>query len=460
MTNSSLGGALGALARRHAPPAVGSGDPALDTAVLVLVSAVGVVIAFAILLAVLRRFLFICRPNEILVFSGRSHKLQDGTTSGYKILHGGRALRMPFLESISRMDMRLFPVEVSVHNAYSRGGIPLSVHAIANVKISSNDVGVRNAVERFLGATQASIATAAQQTLEGVLREVVSQLTPEEVNEDRLKFAHTLVENARDDLDKLGLELDVLKVQHVADDQQYLVNLGRGQIATILRDAANAENQANQAVAEAHATQRQRAETAQKRAETVIVQAKNGYRGEIAKLEAEAKQVENEAAVAAETERALAEQELQSLRSEMEKLRLHCDVILPAEAARKAMELKARGDAAPTVENGKAVAEALRVVAQEWTNAGPIAREVYVLQQLRNLVTAAAARVAQAEIGDLQIVAGDHVDAYSAVVAMHPAAVSRVLEETGRAIGIDIAALLAPALRGGDVTVSEKGSAS
>jgi flotillin len=459
MTISSLGSALSAFApRRSSDDVVGSGDPALDTAMLVLFGAVGVVVFFALTLLLLRRFLFICRPNEILVFSGRSHRLPDGTTSGYKILHGGRALRLPFLESISRMDMRLFPVEVSVHNAYSRGGIPLSVHAIANVKISSNDVGVRNAVERFLGATQGSIATAAQQTLEGVLREVVSQLTPEEVNEDRLKFAHTLVENARDDLDKLGLELDVLKVQHVADEQQYLVNLGRGQIATILRDAANAENQANQAVAEAHADQRRRAEMAQKRAETVILQSRNGFRGEVAKLEAEAKQVENEAAVAAETERALAEQELQSLRSEMEKLRLHCDVILPAEAKRKAMELKARGDAAPTMENGKAVAEALRLVAQEWTNAGSIAREVYVLQQLRNLVTAAAARVARAEVENLQIVAGDQVSAYSAVVAMHPAAVARVLEETGRAIGIDVAGLLAPALR--VATVNEKGIAS
>src|SRR3954463_2776123 len=195
MTNSSLGGALLALApRRASDVAIGSGDPALDTAMLVLFGAVGVVLLFGVTLLVLRRFLFICRPNEILVFSGRRHRLADGTTSGYKILHGGRGIRMPFLETVDRMDMRLFAVEVSVHNAYSKGGIPLSVHAIANVKIASSDVGVRNAVERFLGATQASIATAAQQTLEGVLREVVSQLTPEEVNEDRLKFAHTLVE--------------------------------------------------------------------------------------------------------------------------------------------------------------------------------------------------------------------------------------------------------------------------
>lgn len=418
------------------PPVAGAPD--MDQAILVLLAAGGIIVAFGIIVLILRQFLFICRPNEILVFSGRRHVLPDGTVSGYKILHGGRGVRMPFLESVSRMDMRLFPVEVQVHNAYSKGGIPLSVHAIANVKIASSDTGVRNAVERFLGTSPEQIAIAAQQTLEGVLREVISQLTPEEVNEDRLKFADTLVDNARDDFDKLGLELDVLKVQNVADDQHYLANLGRGRIATMLRDAANAENAANQAVAEAQASARQTAETATKQAEATIAQVRNNYRGESAKLEAEAKQIENEAEIAAETERAIAEQELQSLRGELEKLRLHCDVILPAEANRKAQELKARGEAAPTVENGKATAEALRLVAQEWVLAGALAKDAYVLQQLRQLITAAATRVAQAQVGQINVVAGSDVEAYSALLASYPAAVSRVLAETSSAMGIDI----------------------
>jgi len=437
---SGLGDAIQRSSRR--PSSSFTGDPDLDTIAAVVFGAAIVVVGFGVLLLVLKQFLFVCRPNEILVFSGRSHTLPDGTVSGYKIIRGGRGFRVPFLETVSRMDMRLFPVEVAVHNAYSRGGIPLAVHAIANVKIASNDIAIRNAVERFLGASPQQLAVAAQQTLEGVLREVVSQLTPEEVNEDRLKFADTLVENARDDLDKLGLELDVLKVQHVSDEQQYLANLGRGRIATMLRDAANAENAADQAVAEAQAAARQRAETAMKRAETVVAQKRNGYRGEVARLEAEAKQVENEAAVAAETERAMAEQELQQLRAELEKLRLYCDVILPAEAKRRANELKARGEAAPTIENGKAMAEALRLVAHEWAAAGAIGRDIYVLQQLRTLVGAAATRVARAEIDNLQVVAGSDVEAFSAVVASYPAAVARVLHETGRALGVDIASLV------------------
>lgn len=417
-------------------------DVSLDTAVVVLVAAVAVVVVFGLFLLLLRSFLFVCKPNEILIFSGRKHVLPDGTTSGYKILHGGRGFRMPFLESVSRMDMRLFAVEVTVHNAYSRGGIPLTVQAIANMKIASSDTAVRNAVERFLGTSEQQIAEAARQTLEGVLREVVSQLTPEEVNEDRLKFADQLVENARDDLEKLGLELDVLKVQHVSDEQKYLANLGRGRIATVLRDATNAEAEANRAVAEAQAILRQRAETSQKRAETIVAQKKNQLRGEMAKLEAEAKQVENEAAIAAETERAVAEQELQGLRAELEKLRLEVDVILPAEAQRKAHELRARGEAAPTVENGKANAEALRLMAEEWRAAGSAGREVYLLQQLRPLVLAAASRVANTEVASVNVVAGEQDDALGAASALYPAAVARVLAETANAIGVDVTALL------------------
>jgi flotillin len=56
----------------------------------------------------------------------------------------GWAVRLPLLQTVSRMDMRLFMVEVTVANAYSKAGIPLTVQAIANVKISSHPTLVRN----------------------------------------------------------------------------------------------------------------------------------------------------------------------------------------------------------------------------------------------------------------------------------------------------------------------------
>jgi flotillin len=435
-----LGDALFALASARRSAA----EREAEMLMAVLGLGAAVVFGFIIFVAILRRFLFICGPHEVIVFSGRQHRLPNGAVVNYKILQGGRGFRVPFLEVVRRMDMRLFPVEVTVHNAYSRGGIPLTVRAIANVKLAANPDILRNAVERFLDFHPHQIATTAQQTLEGVLREVISGLTPEEVNEDRLKFAASLVHNARDDFDKLGLELDVLKVQHVGDDAEYLKNLGRARIANMLRDAENAENAANQTVAEAHAEARQQAESASKSAQITVVQANNNAQGELAKLEAEAREAENQALMAVETARMRAEQRLQELRAELERLRLHCEVVLPAEAQRKASELRAAGDAAPSIENGKATAEALRMVAQEWAAAGDAGREVYVLQQLQQLASAAAERVANSEIGNIKLVAGDD-GALSAVLASYPAAVGSVLRETAQAVGIDIGKLLAPA---------------
>lgn len=417
-------------------------DPSSMILVVAIVGAV--LVALTIISLLVSRFLHICEPHEILVFSGRKHRLSDGSEAGFKLLHGGRGFRIPLLETVARMDVRLVGVEVSVANAFSRGGIPLAVQAIANVKVSTEPALVRQAVERFLGVPPQQIHEVARQTLEGVLREVLSQLTPEEVNEDRLKFAATLVENAKDDFDKIGLELDVLKVQHVSDEQKYLQNLGRARIAGMLRDAENAENQANQSVAEAAAGARQRAETAGQQAEAIVLQRRNGFRADIAKLEAEAKAIEVEAEIAAQTARAQAEQELQRLRAELAKLTLEVERVLPAEAAATASAARAKGDAAPTVENGKAVAEALRSVAAEWTAAGDLGRELYVLQQLDAVIAAAVARVERMSIGGLEVVDGGDGESLAALAAAFPQGVTRVLDETGRALGVDVRGLLRP----------------
>jgi flotillin len=404
--------------------------------------AVLIVVGVAVVTFILSRFVVICRPNELLVISGRQHRLADGSIAGYKVLHGGRGVRIPVLEEVSRMDTRLIPVMVEVQNAFSRGGIPLTVHAIANVKVTTNPLFVRNAIERCLTMTPRQIGSVAQQTLEGVLREVVAELTPEEVNEDRLKFAELLKKHAEDDLQKLGLDLDVLKIQTVTDEQSYLANLGRGRIAVMIRDAENAENHANQAITESQAGARQRAETAQKQAEATVLTKRNELRAELAKLDAEARAVENEAVVAAETARAQAEQELQSLRGELETLRLDVEMFLPAEANRLAAEASARGAAAPLAQQGEAAAEALRLVAQEWKTAGRDGRDLFVLQHLQDIVSAAVSRVAKTQIQELSVVDGGDGRSFTGTVASFPAAVSEVVQATSRALGVDLASIL------------------
>src|SRR5512146_3270012 len=93
---------------------------------------------FLFLVVIYRTLLRICRPNEILIFSGRKHKATDGRSVGYRVVFGGRGVRMPVVETVDRMDVSLISVPIAVQGAYSEGGIPLNVHAIANIKVSTD----------------------------------------------------------------------------------------------------------------------------------------------------------------------------------------------------------------------------------------------------------------------------------------------------------------------------------
>ena len=164
---------------------------------------------------ILRKLLYICGPNEVLVFSGRPSQIGNRTV-GYRIVKGGRGWRTPLIEQVNKVDLSNMAVEVSVTGAYSKGGIPLNVQGVANLKIAGVQPMLDNALQRFLGRPRKEIIQVAKETLEGNLRGVLSQLTPEEVNEDKLTFAEKLQEEAEQDLRKLGLTLDVLKIQNLS----------------------------------------------------------------------------------------------------------------------------------------------------------------------------------------------------------------------------------------------------
>ncbi|HEX2657388.1 MAG TPA: flotillin family protein, partial [Polyangia bacterium] len=233
----------------------------LVVGLLVLVGLFGLCLYFAV-----TKLLYICAPNEVLIFSGGQWQ-QGDRMRGYRIIKGGRALRIPLLEKVDRMDLTNMPIEVVVGGAYSRGGIPLNVHGIANVKIAGEQPVLDNAVERFLGVERARIMAVVKETLDGNLRGVLATLTPEELNQDKIKFAQSLLTEAEDDLRRLGLELDTLKIQDVSDDVNYLDSIGRRQ---------SAEVQKNAQIAEARAA-----------AESAIQAAANRKETEISKLDAQ-----------------------------------------------------------------------------------------------------------------------------------------------------------------------------
>jgi flotillin len=405
---------------------------------------IGLAVVLLILLFVLKAFIYIGRPNEVLVFSGKGQKMADGTDTGTREIRGEWAFQTPYFESmVGRMDLRTIPVSINVQGAYSQGGIPLTVHAVANVKVSSQPVGLKNAIERFLGRDPEEIRRVAKETLEGHLRGVLATLTPEEVNEDRLKFANALVEEAEADFLKLGLTLDTLKILNVSDEVRYLDSIGRQQIAAVIRDAEVAESTA---VAEAKRTEadaHQRGEVAVQQAKTTVIQRENALRQLKAEMEAEAKSEDERALAAAEQARAEAELELQEIRQKLETLRRQADRVLPAEAQQRAEEYKARGQAATIEENGRAMAEVLRMMTDTWLSAGKDAKDVFLIQQLETVVQTVVDRVKGLELEHVTLLDSGDGTALPQHLASYPRMVREILDELHASTGIDVTGTLA-----------------
>ncbi len=183
-------------------------------------------------------------PNAAAVFSGRKRKLSDGRVVGYRIVRGGAALRVPLLEKVEYLSLNLLTIPLEIRRAYTVKGVPVSVKAVANVKIKSDDVSLQAAAERFLGMSLPEVQKVIFQTLEGHLRAILGTLTVEEINNDRQSFAQKLTSEAAADLERMGIGVDVLIIQEISDEEGYLDALGKRRTAEVKRDAQIGEAEA------------------------------------------------------------------------------------------------------------------------------------------------------------------------------------------------------------------------
>ena len=406
----------------------------------------GVATLFVVLVAlnlISRWMIRICRPNELLVVTGSRSNQGDQGMKGYRVVaNGGWTFVKPILETARRMDVTLLPVLVEVNNAYSRGGTPLNIQAIANVKVSTDPAVRNNAIERFLGRDSKEIVQVAKENLEGNLRSVLAQLTPEQVNEDRLRFAEQIAEDVGQDLRRLGLQLDTLKIQSVSDDVDYLNSISRRRVAQIVRDAEIAEAEAIGQAERIEAEMEEVAEVVRTEAETDVVEKDNAVRTKVAQMEKQARS-EEERTTAAELEaRARAEQKLQKVGADLERLRLQADQVLPAEASQKAQELRARGQAAATAEDVKASALVNDLLTQVWDEAGNTAELVFLLQQIEMVLEQATRLPGRLTLKRVTSLDGNDATSLASLVALNHVVVRQFFQQVKEILGIDLLATL------------------
>jgi len=329
------------------------------------------------------------------------------------------------------MDLSNMIIDLKVSNAYSKGGIPLTVEGVANIKVAGEEPAIHNAIERLLGKSRDEIEQMAKETLEGNLRGVLASLTPEQVNEDKMAFAKSLLDEAEDDLVKLGLVLDTLKIQNISDNVHYLDSIGRKQQADLQRDARIAEASAKSQSAIQTAENQKITALSQIERDLGIARADAERRITDALTKRDAVVAEAEAEIAAELARIQAEVPVQQERIKQVEQQLQADVIAPAEADCKKAISQAQGAAARIVEDGKARAEGTLRLAESWKSAGSSARDIFLLQQLEPLLQILTESIPSVEVDNVTV-----VDSANGTGATRTAAFIEQLRQT---TGIDLA---------------------
>jgi hypothetical protein len=182
---------------------------AITVALMVLLALLGLFAAMALFA---RNYIKV-PPSEVAIFYGRKHTLTDEkgnrSTVGFRVVRGGAALRVPVLEKVAYLSLNIISIPLRIQRAYTKEGVPVTVEAVANVKIAGDDMSLRGASERFLGMNTDEIKGVIFQTLEGHLRAILGTLTVEEINADRQAFAQKMTDEAAQDLKKMGVNIDI-----------------------------------------------------------------------------------------------------------------------------------------------------------------------------------------------------------------------------------------------------------
>ena len=137
------------------------------------------------------------------------------------------------------------------------------------------------------------------------------------------------------------------------------------------------------------------------------------------------------------------EKKLQEIRAKLEHFRLMADVVLPAEAERTSAQMRARSEAATIAADGQAMAKVLDMMRETWVEAGPDAKDIFLIQQLETVLSTVVDKVKEMDIGEVTLIDGGDGRALPNHIAALPSVVTSVLREFRETTGVDITGILA-----------------
>ena len=213
----------------------------------VMVIAGLVVVATLMLLTVFARLYRKAGPHEALVVYG---------FRGTRIVKGRGTVIFPMVENWHDLSLELMSFDVAPEqNLYTRQGVAVTVEAVSQIKVKSDPESILTAAEQFLTKTDEERQGLIRLVMEGHLRGIIGQLTVEEIVKQPEMVGDRMRATCADDMSKMGLEVISFTIKEVRDQNEYITNMGRPDIARIKRDAdvAAAEAERDTAIKRAEA---------------------------------------------------------------------------------------------------------------------------------------------------------------------------------------------------------------
>ena len=193
-----------------------------------------------------------------------------------RILIGKAGIRIPFLERMDKLSLKMFSVDVKTTDYVPNAEyINVKVDATVKIRIGQTPEMMALASKFFLNEKETMIISRVQDTLEGNMREIVGQMRLEEMVTDRKAFSERVQENAIPDLEKMGLEMISFNVQSFSDQNNVIEDLGIDNISQIKKGAAVAKAQAERDIAIAQAQAAKDSNDAKVQADMEIAEKQN-----------------------------------------------------------------------------------------------------------------------------------------------------------------------------------------
>ncbi len=225
-------------------------------------------------------------PNQVLIVSGRKHRLPDGSQVGFRIVKGGGTFVMPVIEKVDILSLELLTIDVQTPEVYTSKGVPVKVDGVAQIKVKGDDISISTASEQFLGKATDEVRNIATQTLEGHLRAILGTMTVEEIYQNRDAFASKVQEVAAGDMANMGLSIVSFTIRDIRDTQGYLDALGKPRIAQVKRDATIAQAEADRDSIIRSAQANQAGQEAKFAADAKVAESQRDYQINVANYQA------------------------------------------------------------------------------------------------------------------------------------------------------------------------------